>query len=75
VYIAAEDRFEMYDVKSDTLETYNIFELQGHFRMAWQTELRALAEAAPQTRERAHEIRPGRAVGDQRTGPSSAKNQ
>lgn len=48
VYTAQEDRFEMYDVKSDTLEMENIFPLQGHFRSKWQLDLRALAQNAPQ---------------------------
>jgi arylsulfatase A-like enzyme len=48
VYTAQEDRFEMYDVKSDTLEMENIFALQGHFRTKWQLDLRALAQSAPQ---------------------------
>lgn len=40
VYVAGEDRFEMYDAKSDTLEMDNIFSLQGHFRTQWQADLR-----------------------------------
>ena len=48
VYTAQEDRFEMYDVKSDTLEMENLFALQGHFRSKWQLDLRALAQNAPQ---------------------------
>jgi arylsulfatase A-like enzyme len=74
VFVAAEDRFEMYDVKSDTLEAYNIFDLQGHFRLAWQTELRGLADAAPQTADLRSKFAPVAPIGEQRTGPSSAKN-
>lgn len=48
VYTAGDDRFEMYDVKSDTLELDNVFALQGHFRAKWQAQLRDLAERAPQ---------------------------
>ncbi len=48
VYTAGEDRFEMYDIKSDTLEMDNVFVLQGHFRSKWQAQLRDLAERAPQ---------------------------
>ncbi len=48
VYTAGEDRFEMFDVKSDTLEMDNVFALQGHFRTKWQAQLRDLAERAPQ---------------------------
>lgn len=47
LFVATENRFEMYDVKSDTLESENIFTLQGHFRSTWQTELRRLADSAP----------------------------
>ncbi len=47
VYTAGEDRFEMFDVKSDTLEMDNVFALQGHFRTKWQAQLRDLAERAP----------------------------
>lgn len=49
VFIAAEDRFEMFDMHSDTLELDNVFALQGQFRSSWQTELRKLAQNAPQT--------------------------
>lgn len=48
VFVAGVERFEMYDVKKDTLEMDNLFELQGHFRSAWQTELRRVAASAPQ---------------------------
>jgi arylsulfatase A-like enzyme len=74
LYVAAEDRFEMYDVKSDTLETFNIFELQGHFRLKWQTELRDRADDAPQTANLRSKFAPVAPVGDQRTGPQSVKN-
>jgi arylsulfatase A-like enzyme len=47
VYTAGEDRFEMFDLKSDTLEMDNVFALQGHFRTKWQAQLRDLAERAP----------------------------
>lgn len=49
VYDRARDRFEMFDLRSDTLEIENVFELQGHFRSQWQVELRSLAENAPVT--------------------------
>jgi arylsulfatase A-like enzyme len=48
VYLADENRFEMYDLNSDTLEVDDVFELQGHFRPSWQAELRRLSESAPQ---------------------------
>jgi uncharacterized sulfatase len=47
VYRAADERFEMYDVESDTLEMDNVLALQGHFRAKWQAILRDLAERAP----------------------------
>ncbi len=47
VYRAGEDRFEMFDVRSDTLELENVFALQGHFRQQWQAQLRDLAERTP----------------------------
>lgn len=43
VYVAGEDRYEMYDVKSDTLEMDNIHAIQGHFRTQWQADLRRRA--------------------------------
>jgi arylsulfatase len=46
VYIAKEARFEMFDARSDTLELDNIFPLQGHFRTAWQKEMRNLASVS-----------------------------
>lgn len=49
VYDRARDRFEMFDLRSDTLEIENVFELQGQFRSQWQRELRSLAENAPVT--------------------------
>jgi arylsulfatase A-like enzyme len=52
VYTAGDDRFEMFDVKSDTLEMDNVFALQGHFRAKWQAQLRDLAERAPQAADR-----------------------
>ncbi|MCY2959118.1 MAG: sulfatase-like hydrolase/transferase [Planctomycetota bacterium] len=51
VYTAGDDQFEMFDVKSDTLELDNIFALQGHFRSKWQAQLRDLAERAPHADE------------------------
>ena len=48
VYDSAQNRFEMYDLTSDTLEVDDVFSLQGHFRSAWQSELRTLAGNAPQ---------------------------
>lgn len=51
VYTAGDDRFEMYDVKSDTLEMDNVFVLQGHFRTKWQAQLRELAERGPSAAE------------------------
>jgi arylsulfatase A-like enzyme len=47
IYLADDDRYEMYDVKSDTLEMENVFTLQAQFRSRWQTELRALAQRSP----------------------------
>ena len=73
VFIAREDRFEMYDVKSDTLESENIFPLQGHFRSAWQTNLRRLADAAPQTASVRTKFTPVVPTGDQLEGPRSAQ--
>ena len=49
IYVASGDVFEMYDVKGDTLEMDNVFELHGHFRPRWQAELRAVARSAPLT--------------------------
>jgi len=74
VFIAREDRFEMYDVKTDTLESENIFALQGQFRSAWQIELRRLADAAPQTANLRSKFAPTVPTGEQLTGPKSAKN-
>jgi hypothetical protein len=48
VYSAAESRFEMFDLSSDTLEMDDVFALQGHYRTSWQAELRMLAASAPQ---------------------------
>jgi arylsulfatase A-like enzyme len=44
----AENRFEMYDLNSDTLEVDDVFQLQGHYRTSWQAQLRKLAQNAPQ---------------------------
>lgn len=74
VYVALEDRFEMYDVKSDTLEMENIFTLQGHFRAQWQLELRQLADSAPQMVNSRTGFTPKVPTASQRTGPTSAKN-
>jgi len=52
VFVTGQERFEMYDAKSDTLEMDNLFELQGHFRSAWQNDLRKLAARAPQMADR-----------------------
>jgi arylsulfatase A-like enzyme len=48
VLIAGENRFEMYDLNSDTLEVDDVYQLQGHYRLSWQTQLRKLAQNAPQ---------------------------
>lgn len=48
VYTVAENRFELYDLNSDTLEVDDVFQLQGHYRLAWQARLRKLAQNAPQ---------------------------
>lgn len=44
IYDATERRYEMYDLRVDTLELENIFMLQGHLRIAWQTTLRRMAD-------------------------------
>lgn len=74
VFVALENRFEMYDVKSDTLEAENIFALQGQFRTTWQTDLRRLADSAPQTADLRMKSTPTVPVGDQLAGPRAAKN-
>lgn len=48
VFTAGENKWELFDVTSDTLEADNIFEVQGHFRSNWQSELRQLALNSPQ---------------------------
>jgi arylsulfatase A-like enzyme len=48
VFVAGEDRFEMFDLNSDTLEVDDVFPLQGHYRSSWQTQLHKLAQSAPQ---------------------------
>lgn len=56
IYDARDRRYEMFDLRVDTLELENVFMLQGHLRMPWQTQLRQLTfepndprgEAAPQ---------------------------
>ncbi|MBL8858642.1 MAG: sulfatase [Planctomycetes bacterium] len=73
VFVAREDRFEMYDVKSDTLESENIFPLQGHFRSTWQINLRRLADAAPQTAKARPAFAPVVPTGEQATAPRSAQ--
>ena len=49
VFDAHLNRFEMFDVKGDTLEMDNLFDLQGQFRTQWQADLRALATSGLQT--------------------------
>lgn len=44
IYDSTERRYEMYDLRVDTLELENIFMLQGHLRIAWQSKLRRLAD-------------------------------
>jgi arylsulfatase A-like enzyme len=39
---AAENRYAMYDMRSDTLELENIFPLQGQHKLEWQRRLGAL---------------------------------
>lgn len=48
VFTAGDNKWELYDVTADTLEADNVFEVQGHFRSNWQTELRQLALNSPQ---------------------------
>ncbi len=43
IYDAGSRRYEMFDLRVDTLELENIFMLQGHLRMPWQSRLRQLA--------------------------------
>lgn len=74
VFIEQENRFEMYDVKSDTLEVENIFPLQGQFRTKWQLELRHLAESAPHFADSRTKFAPVIPVGEQAEGPQSARN-
>lgn len=42
IYDARDHRFEMFDLRVDTLEVENIFMLQGHLRIEWQSRLRQL---------------------------------
>lgn len=46
VYSSSTARFALYDVLADTLEADDVFELQGHFRSAWQADLKRLASAS-----------------------------
>ncbi|MBI5362156.1 MAG: sulfatase [Planctomycetes bacterium] len=48
VFTSGIERWELYDVTADTLEVDNVFEMQGHFRATWQSELRQLALNSPQ---------------------------
>lgn len=43
VYSTGSARFALYDVLADTLEADDVFELQGHFRAGWQTDLKRMA--------------------------------
>lgn len=40
IYRPDEDRYVLYDVRSDTLETDDVFSLRGHLRADWQRKLR-----------------------------------
>jgi arylsulfatase A-like enzyme len=40
IYRPDEDRYVLYDVRSDTLETDDVFTLRGHLRADWQRKLR-----------------------------------
>ena len=46
VYIATEDRFEMFDMVEDPNETKDLFSTLGARREAWQDQLRSIAEMA-----------------------------
>lgn len=48
VFTSGAERWELFDVTADTLEVDNVFEVQGHFRAMWQSELRQLALESPQ---------------------------
>ncbi len=43
IYDAGDRRYEMFDLRVDTLELENVFMLQGHLRMPWQSRLRQIA--------------------------------
>jgi arylsulfatase A-like enzyme len=43
IYDAGDRRYEMFDLRVDMLELENVFMLQGHLRMAWQSRLRQLS--------------------------------
>jgi len=49
IYTSGADRFELYDAVADTLEMDDSFELRGHFRSAWQSELRRAASNSSQS--------------------------
>ncbi len=74
VFDSLGNRFEMYDVKSDTLEMDNLFELQGQFRPQWQSELRALATTGPTTASMRVGTGPKLDVRADKKAPSAAKN-
>jgi arylsulfatase A-like enzyme len=44
VYVADEDRFELYDLGEDPAERHDVFRERGAERSEWQTRLRDLAE-------------------------------
>jgi arylsulfatase A-like enzyme len=60
VYTSGTARFALYDVLADTLEADDVFELQGHFRSAWQTDLKRLASAS------SHEVNQRMGLAEQR---------
>jgi arylsulfatase A-like enzyme len=74
VFDAHSNRFEMFDVKGDTLEMDNLFDLQGQFRTQWQADLRALATSGLQTTAAHMGSGPKIDVNADKKSPASAKN-
>ncbi len=65
IFDASERRYEMFDLRVDTLELENVFMLQGHLRMPWQSRLRQLTydpndpeSVAPSAGETPRDARP-----------------
>ncbi len=48
IYIANDNRFEMYDLAQDPSELDDVFRTQGHLRSEWQTELKTLLHRSPE---------------------------